>query len=102
MNVVRRNQVVRGETATRHRQPPPPPRSPAGGGSSRSLNFGEWLSPALLQKFTSEGTDAHRVCTIEHGWVDRFGSEFLISFKNTAARDRLILELYFWRDSLGV
>jgi len=66
------------------------------------LRKGEWLGPAVLEKLKNEGTDAHRICTIDDGWVERFGSEILISFKTTAARDRLILELYIWRDSLGV
>jgi 23S rRNA (cytosine1962-C5)-methyltransferase len=62
----------------------------------------EWIDRTLLDKFTAEGTDSHRLCTIDAGWVERFGRDTLISFKNTDARDRLILELYFWRNSLGV
>ena len=62
----------------------------------------EWLERGLLDKFTAEGTNAHRLCTVDDGWVERFGREYLISYKTTSARDRLILELYFWRNSLGV
>ena len=61
----------------------------------------EWIDRALLDAFEAEGTDAHRLCTTEEGWVDRFGPEVLISFRNEAVRDRLLLELYFWRTSLG-
>ncbi len=61
-----------------------------------------WIDRDLLDKFAAEGTDAHRLCTIDQGWVERFGREILISFKTADARDRLILELYFWRTSLGV
>jgi 23S rRNA (cytosine1962-C5)-methyltransferase len=61
-----------------------------------------WIDRALLEKFAAEGTDAHRLCTIDDGWVERFGREILISYKTNAARDRLIMELYFWRTSLGV
>jgi 23S rRNA (cytosine1962-C5)-methyltransferase len=70
--------------------------------SAAEPNIAKWIDRPLLEKFGSEGTDAHRLCTINDGWVERFGREVLISFKNTSARDRLILELYFWRTSLGV
>ena len=70
--------------------------------SATGPNIAKWIDRPLLEKFGSEGTDAHRLCTINDGWVERFGREVLISFKNTSARDRLILELYFWRTSLGV
>ena len=35
----------------------------------------------------------HRLCTIEDGWVERFGQDILISFKRVLARERLIQEL---------
>ena len=71
-------------------------------GPATSLAKSEWVNRQLLDKFTAEGTNAHRLCTIDDGWVERFGRDYLISYKTTSARDRLILELYFWRDSLGV
>jgi 23S rRNA (cytosine1962-C5)-methyltransferase len=60
-----------------------------------------WIDPGLLRDFQSEGTDAHRLCTIEHGWVERFGSDVLISFKRVLARERLLEELQTWADSVG-
>ena len=103
MNVVRRNKIARGESVTpSHR---PAIAAPSSAARERQL-VGQkksiWIDGALLEKFTEEGTDAHRLCTIDDGWVERFGREVLISYKTTAARDRLILELYFWRTSLGV
>jgi len=56
----------------------------------------KWIDATLLRDFEVEGTDAHRLCTITDGWVERFGSDVLISFKNSAARDRLLLELNSW------
>jgi 23S rRNA (cytosine1962-C5)-methyltransferase len=56
----------------------------------------EWIDQALLRAFEAEGTNAHRLCTIDDGWVERFGRNILISFKNTAACKRLTLELYSW------
>jgi len=50
----------------------------------------------MLRDFEAEGTDAHRLCTIGGGWVERFGRDILISFKNAPARERLIQGLDFW------
>ena len=60
-----------------------------------------WIDPRLLRDFQAEGTDAHRLCTIEDGWVERFGSDVLISFKRLLARERLLEELQTWADSVG-
>lgn len=60
-----------------------------------------WVNPDLLRDFRSEGTDSHRLCTIEDGWVERFGSDVLISFKRVFARERLLEELQTWADSVG-
>ena len=60
-----------------------------------------WVDPGLLRDFQAEGTDAHRLCTIEDGWVERFGSDVLISFKRVLARKRLLEELQTWADSVG-
>ena len=60
-----------------------------------------WVDPGLLRDFQSEGTDSHRLCTIEDGWVERFGSDVLISFKSVFARQQLLEELQTWTDSVG-
>ncbi len=56
----------------------------------------EWIDATLLRDFEAEGTDAHRLCTIEDGWMERFGRDVLISFKKVLARERLIQELHLW------
>ncbi|MEY2541786.1 MAG: rRNA (cytosine1962-C5)-methyltransferase [Verrucomicrobiota bacterium] len=56
----------------------------------------EWIDQNLLRTFEVEGTDAHRLCTIEDGWVERFGRDILISYKKSPTRERLLLELYLW------
>src|SRR6266446_3261545 len=56
----------------------------------------EWIDASLLRDFKAEGTDAHRLCTIEDGWVERFGRDVLISFKRVLARERLMQELHMW------
>ena len=60
-----------------------------------------WIDPRLLRDFQAEGTNAHRLCTMEDGWVERFGSDVLISFKRVLARERLLEELQTWADSVG-
>jgi 23S rRNA (cytosine1962-C5)-methyltransferase len=66
----------------------------------KKMNFG-WIDPDLLRDFQAEGTDAHRLCTIDNGWVERFGRDVLISFKRVLIRERLVEELQSWADSVG-
>ena len=61
----------------------------------------EWIDSAPLRVFEAEGTDAHRLCTIDGGWAERFGRDALISFRTTAARDRLVHEFQAWSKSVG-
>jgi len=60
----------------------------------------KWIDAALLRDFQAEGTDAHRLCTIEDGWVERFGRDVIISFKRVPGRERLIQELQLWASSV--
>jgi len=55
-----------------------------------------WIDASLFRDFQAEGTDAHRLCTVEDGWVERFGRDILISFKSVLVRERLIQELREW------
>jgi 23S rRNA (cytosine1962-C5)-methyltransferase len=64
------------------------------------MNLG-WIDPNLLRDFRAEGTDAHRLCTIEDSWVERFGRDVLISFKRVLTRERLLAELQSWATSVG-
>src|SRR5437762_6510933 len=59
-----------------------------------------WIDATLLRDFEVEGTDAHRLCTIEDGWVERFGRDVLISFKRVLARECLIQELHSWASTV--
>ena len=61
----------------------------------------QWIDLNLLRNFEAEGTDAHRLCTIEDGWVERFERDILISYKTDSARDQLILELNSWSAATG-
>jgi 23S rRNA (cytosine1962-C5)-methyltransferase len=68
---------------------------------ARPKQLSEWIDVELMRQFEAEGTNAHRLCTIDEGWVERFGPEILISYKEEPIRERLTLELYFWRTSVG-
>jgi 23S rRNA (cytosine1962-C5)-methyltransferase len=59
-----------------------------------------WIDVTLFRDFQAEGTDAHRLCTIADGWVERFGRDILISFKSVLARERLIEELKSWANTV--
>ena len=60
-----------------------------------------WADATTLRDFEAEGTTAHRLCTIDDGWVERFGDDVLVSFRTVNARDRLLLELNLWGTALG-
>jgi 23S rRNA (cytosine1962-C5)-methyltransferase len=66
------------------------------------MKRGDWIDNELLHQFEAEGTNAHRLCTIEDGWAERFGANVLISFRTDAARDRLVFELKSWSESVGL
>ncbi len=60
------------------------------------MRISEWIEPALVQAFAAEQTDAYRLCTCDDGWVERYGSDVLLSYKTEAARERLTTEFYLW------
>jgi len=64
------------------------------------MNKNQWIDRGLLDAFEAEGTNAHRLCTIDNGWAERFGRDILISFRTTAARDCLVQELDAWSKSV--
>lgn len=64
-------------------------------------NKSVWIDRELLQAFEGERTDAHRLCTSDDGWVERFARDVLVSFKHKPARDRMILELESWSKVAG-
>jgi 23S rRNA (cytosine1962-C5)-methyltransferase len=71
--------------------PPHPPQSPSP----------EWLPGRQYQAFAAAGTDAHRLCTIGTGWVERFGNDVLISHKDDASLEILRKGLEIWVEANG-
>jgi len=56
----------------------------------------EWIDPVLHRAFGAEQTDAIRLCTAPDGWVERFGTDVLISHRTDSALERLLTELSLW------
>jgi len=65
------------------------------------MDRNDWVDRTTLDAFEGQGTNAHRLCTIDNGWAERFGRDVLVSFRTTAARDRLIAELKEWTTSVN-
>lgn len=61
-----------------------------------------WISADVLRSLEAEGTDAHRVCSGELGWVERFGSDILISWRATGFLDAARKRLPVWAAENGV
>ena len=60
------------------------------------MKMSEWIDAAQVQAFEAEETNAYRVCTFPDGWVDRYGSDALVSYKTPIAQERLTTELFLW------
>jgi 23S rRNA (cytosine1962-C5)-methyltransferase len=60
-----------------------------------------WIDRELMRAFEAEGTDAYRLCTSAGGWVEGWGRDVLISFKNQEARERLTTEYFLWAEAMG-
>ena len=60
-------------------------------GAQEENEFG-WIDPDLLRDFQAEGTDAHRLCTFDDGWVERFGRDASHIVQDSADRQRLVEE----------
>ncbi len=60
------------------------------------MRMSEWIDAAQVQAFEAEETNAYRVCTFPDGWVDRYGSDALVSYKTPIAQERLTTELFLW------
>jgi 23S rRNA (cytosine1962-C5)-methyltransferase len=55
-----------------------------------------WIDLGLVEHFAEEKTAAYRLCTKPDGWIERFGSDILVSYQNQAARETILHELDEW------
>lgn len=65
------------------------------------MKTSQWIEAAAVKNFEAEQTDAFRLCTCPDGWVERYGTDVLVSYKTDAAQQRLTTELYLWSLSVG-
>jgi 23S rRNA (cytosine1962-C5)-methyltransferase len=76
-------------------------RSDSNAGHSRSktattASMNDWIDFGLVRDFAAEKTDAYRLCTKRDAWVERYGSDALVSYKTEAAREQILHELDEW------
>jgi 23S rRNA (cytosine1962-C5)-methyltransferase len=62
---------------------------------------GPWIPKSQLANFAAAATTAHRLCTTPGGWVERFGDDVLISYKDDTSRDHLQAGLQAWAAESG-
>lgn len=53
----------------------------------------EWISPTVWSALASEGTDAHRLVSGPEMWLERFGTDVLLSHQTAPGRDAVLAEL---------
>jgi 23S rRNA (cytosine1962-C5)-methyltransferase len=63
---------------------------------------GKWLTAAQLKAFSDTATTAHRIYSSADAWIERFGDDVLLSYKDEGARQGLEAELTQWADDAGL
>jgi 23S rRNA (cytosine1962-C5)-methyltransferase len=66
------------------------------------MNKNQWIDRSMLDAFEAEATTAHRLCTIDDGWAERFGADVLISYRTDQAREMLLAGLESWVKSVWI
>ena len=61
-----------------------------------------WIPGALLPSFAASGTGAHRLYSADNAWLERFGDDLLLSYKDAIARDDLLQILPVWAAEHGL
>ena len=55
-----------------------------------------WIDASTVAAFAAAATNAHRLCSSSDAWLERFGDDLLLSFKEEAARDEVLAALPAW------
>jgi 23S rRNA (cytosine1962-C5)-methyltransferase len=53
----------------------------------------EWISPGVWAALAAEGMDAHRIASGPELWLERFGSDVLLSYQTEPGREALLAEI---------
>ena len=61
-----------------------------------------WLRGEHLAALRADGTDAHRLFSSADAWLELFGADLLLSYKNQAARERVLSALPDRAAALGL
>ena len=56
----------------------------------------DWIERGLVDTFTAAGTNAHRVFSSRNAWVERFDTDYLVSYKDSADLTELTSDLQGW------
>jgi 23S rRNA (cytosine1962-C5)-methyltransferase len=56
---------------------------------SRAASHAPWIAPAEWAAFDAGGTSAHRICSTNGAWVERFGHDLLFNYQNPSQLERL-------------
>lgn len=83
------------EFSWRKVKPPPSPETPRNSDE-------HWLRADQLSALRTSRTDAHRLYSSPDAWVERFGHDLLLSYKDDAARDRVLGALPAWLAEHGL
>jgi len=52
-----------------------------------------WISTGVFSALAAEGTDAHRLASGPEMWLERFGTDVLLSYQTEAGRDAALAEM---------
>ena len=55
-----------------------------------------WIDPELSNEFAEQQTDAYRVFSHGHAWIERYGNDALISCRNAGEQSELMAGLTRW------
>jgi 23S rRNA (cytosine1962-C5)-methyltransferase len=53
----------------------------------------EWIAPGVWATLVAEGTDAHRIASGPEVWLERFGSDVLLSYQTEPGRDAVLAQI---------
>ncbi|MBA3651442.1 MAG: class I SAM-dependent methyltransferase, partial [Chthoniobacterales bacterium] len=56
----------------------------------------DWIDFGMVRDFAAENTAAYRICTKPGGWVERYGCDVIVSYKNESGREEILHELGEW------
>jgi 23S rRNA (cytosine1962-C5)-methyltransferase len=53
----------------------------------------QWIAPSVASRLDGEGTDAYRLASAPGTWIERFGSDILLSYQTEPDREQAMADL---------